>query len=65
MAILLMHFSFFSLEIALARLNLHLCAQEPGKTEGLVQSKRQLLTAARAIVELTRCIVPEAHTQVL
>ncbi|KAH6949700.1 hypothetical protein BKA56DRAFT_664098 [Ilyonectria sp. MPI-CAGE-AT-0026] len=61
---LLIHYSYYSLVIGIARLNLHLCSQNPGNTRGLEESKKELTTAARAIIESTRCIVPEPQTQV-
>jgi hypothetical protein len=56
------HFLYYVLVIAVSRLSLHIEADKPSKRHA--ESKKNLMNAARTIVEVTRYIDAEAHVPV-
>jgi hypothetical protein len=56
------HFHYYSVIIALSRLSLSLHPEEISRT--MTESRKQLLNAARKIIELTDHIEVKAHTPI-
>lgn len=56
------HYFYYNAVISFSRLTLHVGAERPG--EGQAESKKNLMNAARLIIELTRYIDPEAYTPI-
>ncbi|KAL6411003.1 Transcription factor domain [Ilyonectria robusta] len=58
-------YNYYALVIALARLRLHIEANEPGQEASLEENKKTLMNAAQMILELTRYIDTDAYSPIL